>query len=183
MIIEPLGAEPTNELVEHVDPEGAVIEVVPRSQIRSETLRHRCTYVFVLRTSGHLVVHRRAEWKSIYPGWWDVCFGGICGVGESWLRAAERELAEEAGLSRQTLHEIGSVRYEESDGRVIGRAFVVISDEPVVAVDGEVVDLDEIELGGLTAWLANRLVCHDSTQAVLPLLTAGGVVAELMKKS
>lgn len=183
MTIEPLEAEPTNELVEHVDPEGAVIEIVSRAQIRADTLRHRCTYVFVLRTSGRLVVHRRAEWKSIYPGWWDVCFGGICGVGESWLPAAERELAEEAGLSEQTLHKLGPVRYEEPDGRVVGRAFVVITDDRVVAVDGEVVELDEIELGGLDAWLMNRLVCHDSRQAVLPLLVAGGRAAELMKNS
>jgi len=173
-------AEPATELVEHVDPAGVVIEVVPRAQIRADTLRHRCTYVFVVRPTGRLVVHRRAEWKSIYPGWWDVCFGGICGVGEGWLPAAERELAEEAGLGGETLHEIGSVCYEEADGRVLGRAFVVVTEAPVVAVDGEVVELDEIPLAQLDGWLVDRLVCHDSRLAVLPLLLAKGVLADLM---
>jgi 8-oxo-dGTP pyrophosphatase MutT (NUDIX family) len=167
-------------LVEHIDVDGAVIEVVSRAQIRAETLRHRCTYVFVLRPDGRLVVHRRAEWKSIYPGWWDLCFGGICGVGEAWLTAAERELAEEAGVSGESLHEIGSVRYEEADGRVLGRAYVVVTDAPVEAVDGEVVELDEIGLDGLDAWLAGRQVCHDSHHAVLPLLLADGVISELL---
>jgi len=165
-------AEPTDELVEHVDPNGFVLEVVSRAQIRAEILRHRCTYVFVLRTNGKLVVHRRAEWKSIYPGWWDVCFGGMCGVGEAWLPAAERELAEEAGLTGETLREIGSVRYEEADGRVIGRAFVVITNAAVEAVDGEVVEVDEVDIEAIAPWLGERLVCHDSRHAVLPLLLA-----------
>ncbi len=162
-------SESLTELVEHVALDGSVIEVVSRAQVRAETLRHRCTYVFVLRSSGRLVVHRRAEWKSIYPGWWDVCFGGICGVGEDWLPAAQRELSEEAGVSGETLHEIGEVSYEEADGRVLGRAFVVVTDAAVEAVDGEVVELDEIDLDELGAWLADRHVCMDSRHAVLPL--------------
>lgn len=165
-------AEPTEELVEHVDPEGTVLEVVSRAQIRAGALRHRCSYVCVLRPNGRLVVHRRADWKSIYPGWWDVCFGGICGVGEPWLLAAARELAEEAGLSGEMLHEIGSVRYEADDGRIVGRAFVVVTEAPVVAVDGEVVEVDEIDLSSLDDWVADRSVCHDSRTAVLPLLRA-----------
>ena len=165
-------AEPTEELVEHVAADGAVIEVVTRAQIRARTLRHRCTYVFVIRPNRRLVVHRRAEWKSIYPGWWDVCFGGICDVGEDWEPAARRELSEEAGLVGETMHDIGPVSYEEDDGRVVGRAFVVVTDAPVTAVDGEVVEVDEVDLDELDAWLSDRQVCNDSRQAVLPLLTA-----------
>lgn len=168
----PAASESLTELVEHVALDGSVIDIVPRAQVRAETLRHRCTYVFVIRRNGRLVVHRRAEWKSIYPGWWDVCFGGICGVGEDWQSAARRELAEEAGVSGETLHEIGEVSYEEVDGRVLGRAFVVVTDAAVQAVDGEVVELDEIDLGALDAWLADRRVCLDSRHAVLPRLLA-----------
>ena len=180
MNAESTTSESASELVEHIDANGVVIEVVSRAQIRAETLRHRCTYVFVVRPDGRLVVHRRAEWKSIYPGWWDVCFGGICGVGEDWVPAAERELAEEAGVAGERLQEIGSVRYEADDGRVLGRAFVVVTDAPVEAVDGEVVELDEVELDGLDGWLAGRQVCRDSRHAALPLLRAEGVLAELL---
>lgn len=165
-----MSVEPLDELVEHVDADGTVLEVVSRSQVRAGTLRHRCTYVFVLRPDGRLVVHRRADWKSIYPGWWDVCFGGICGVGEPWLPAAERELAEEAGLSGEVLHDIGSVRYEADDGRIVGRAFAVVTEAPVVAVDGEVVAIDEVDVDTLDGWMAERSICNDSRTAVLPLL-------------
>lgn len=168
--------EPTGELVEHVDPDGAVIEVVSRGEIRARTLRHRCTYVFVLRPDRRLVVHRRADWKSIYPGWWDVCFGGICGVGESWLDAAQRELSEEAGLDGLELVPIGQVRYEEDDGAIVGRAYAVVTTAPVRAVDGEVVELDEIDVEQIHRWSTSRQVCSDSRQAVLPLLLADGVI-------
>lgn len=171
-------SEPLGERVEHVDPDGRVIEVVSRAEVRARTLRHRCTYVFVVRPQKQLVVHRRAEWKSIYPGWWDVCFGGICGVGEAWLDAAKRELSEEAGLTDQPLIELGTVRYEGSDGRVFGRAYVVVTDATVVAVDGEVVELDEIALDGVETWLQDRLVCLDSRDAVLPLLKNWGTIIE-----
>ena len=43
-------------------------------------------------------MHRRAEWKDVYPGYWDVCFGGVLGAGEAWDDAAHRELQEEAGI-------------------------------------------------------------------------------------
>lgn len=173
--------EPLSELVEHVAVDGSVIEVVTRAEIRAKTLRHRCTYVFVLRPTGRLVVHQRADWKSIYPGWWDVCFGGICGVDEPWLLAAERELAEEAGVRGEQLHELGDVSYEAADGKVVGKAFAVITDTPVVAVDGEVVALDEIDLSSIDDWSTERSVCRDSHQAVLPLLTAPGVFERLMR--
>lgn len=173
-------SEPTEELVEHVDVDGSVIEVVTRAQVRADTLRHRCTYIFVVRPNGRLVVHRRAEWKSIYPGWWDVCFGGICGVGEAWLPAAERELAEEAGVIGETLHEIGGVEYEADDGRVLGRAYAVVTEANLTPVDGEVIEIDEIEWNDLDAWLSDRLVCRDSKESVLPLLTADGVLTGLI---
>jgi len=176
-----VSTEPSHELVENVAPDGTVIEVVSRAEVRARTLRHRCTYVFVLRPDRRLVVHRRAEWKSIYPGWWDVCFGGICGVGEEWLDAARRELAEEAGLDAVELEPLGEVRYEEADGAIVGRAYAVITAEPVRAVDGEVVEIDEIDLDGIEAWLNDRKVCFDSAQAVLPLLLADGVLAQLLR--
>ncbi len=168
----PTPHEPTDELIEHVDVDGTVLAIVTRGEMRASTLRHRCTYVFVVRPSGHLVVHRRAEWKSIYPGFWDVAFGGICGAGEHWEPAAARELEEEAGVSGRPLIELGSLRYDADDGHVLGRAYVVLTDDAVVPSDGEVVDVDEVPLDRLADWLDQRAVCSDSATAALPLLTA-----------
>ena len=99
-----------SERVEHVSVTGEVIEVVTRSELRRRRLRHRCTYIAVVTTDRRIVVHRRADWKDVFPGYWDLCFGGICGVGEPWLPAAQRELLEEV------LHEtISELRMEIAD--------------------------------------------------------------------
>ena len=164
------GPLPGGELVEHVNVDGGVIEVVTRAEMRAKTLRHRCTYVFVVRPTQQLVVHRRAEWKSIYPGWWDLAFGGVCGAGEPWLESAERELAEEAGISGVDLVDLGALRYDGDDGHVIGRAFMATTDDEVRAVDGEVVAVDEVPLGELERWFEGRQVCLDTATAALPLL-------------
>lgn len=166
------GEEPAGELVDHVDVDGNVIEVVTRGEMRARTLRHRCTYIFVIRSSGRLVVHQRADWKSIYPGHWDVCFGGICGAGEPWTPAAERELAEEAGIREVPLELLGPLRYDAEDGHIVGQAYVALTDAPVVPGDGEVVAVDDVDIERLDQWMSERPVCADSWTAALPLLRA-----------
>lgn len=178
-------ARAAGELVEVVDAAGRVVDVVSRSRIRRETLRHRCTYVAVLSGPVDLldgsgsagigpdtpvIVHQRAAWKDIYPSYWDLAFGGICDVGEAWHRAAARELAEEAGIEGATLHDLGPVRYEEADGRIVGRAYVTAWPEPPVCADGEVVAVARVALGELEAWTGSVDVCPDSAAVVLPLL-------------
>lgn len=160
------------ELVEEVDAEGNVIATVTRRAMRAGRLRHRCTYVVVLTSDDEVVVHQRADWKEVYPSFWDVAFGGVCGVGESWLESAERELAEEAGIVDVVLEPIGSVRHDSEDGAVVGEAFVVRSDAEPTCPDGEVVRVDHVPLADLGAWLDGRDVCLDSREAVLPLLAA-----------
>ena len=161
-----------DEQVEVVDEAGNVIDIVTRAEMRAGTLRHRCTYVAVVTSHRELVVHLRADWKDVYPSYWDVCFGGVCGVGESWEISAARELAEEAGISGQTLTDLGPVRYDGPEGRVLGRVYVVRHDGPLTCPDGEVVAVDTVPLALLDAWLTDRPICPDSLQLALPLVRA-----------
>ncbi len=161
-----------NELVEEVDVEGNVIDVVTRRAMRAGRLRHRCTYVVVLTSDDEIVVHQRADWKEVYPSFWDVAFGGVCGVGEGWLASAERELAEEAGIVDVVLEPIGSVHHESEAGAVVGEAFVARSDAEATCPDGEVVAVERLPLSDLESWLDGRDVCADSRDGVLPLLDA-----------
>jgi 8-oxo-dGTP pyrophosphatase MutT (NUDIX family) len=163
---------PADEAVEWVDDDGQVIEVVTRSRVRAEGLLHRCTYVVVLDAADEVLVHRRARWKDVYPGWWDLAFGGVCAPGEGWEAAARRELAEEAGL-RAPLADLGPVRYDGADGRVLGRLFLARHEGPAVPRDGEVVETGWVPRSRLAAWAAERPVCRDSATVVLPLVVAG----------
>ena len=86
------------DLVDADDRRASRSSRAPRCGARGAAARHRACYVAVLTSAGELVVHRRADWKDVYPGCWDVCFGGVLGAGEAWDDAARRELQEEAGI-------------------------------------------------------------------------------------
>ena len=161
---------PGSELVEVLDDAGAVVGVATRAEIRAGTLRHRCTYIAVIDGEGRLVVHQRADWKDVYPSYWDLCFGGVCGVGESWETSAARELAEEAGITGAALQPLGPVTYEADDGRIVGRVFLARWSGAVTCPDGEVVAVDRVPMADLDRWLASRPVCPDSVAVVAPLL-------------
>ena len=185
-------SDPGDELVEWVDEHGSLIEVVTRRRMRSEHLLHRCTYVVVavgpadrfaeaaagqaIDPSTEIVIHRRADWKDTCPGYWDLAFGGVCGVGEEWRRSARRELAEEAGIELRPddpMVDLGAVRYAEGGhDLVIGRAFLVSWPDEPVSADGEAVAFDRLPLVELPAWLDSVPVCPDSATVVAPPLLA-----------
>lgn len=160
----------SEELVDWVEADGTVIGVVTRAEMRARKLRHRATSIVVVNSSDELVVHKRADWKEVYPGWWDLAFGGVVGAGEDWLESAERELAEEAGITGQPLEWLEATSYEADDGALIGQAYLVRWDGEIAFNDGEVVAIDTVPIADLDRWLENRLVCLDSLHCLLPLI-------------
>jgi 8-oxo-dGTP pyrophosphatase MutT (NUDIX family) len=160
-----------DELVDLVDEDDRVIEVVTRAEMRArgEAARHRACYVAVLTTTDELVVHRRADWKDVYPGWWDVCFGGVLAAGESWEAAARRELLEEAGIVAEPVL-LGAASWGARGVRLNARVFLASSDGPFTCPDGEVVEVRTVPRVDIAAWVASHDVCPDSVDLVLPRL-------------
>lgn len=161
----PPGAEPVAE----VDETGRVLRVVTRAEMRRRNLRHRSVYILVLDGAGRLLVHRRADWKDVWPGRWDVAAGGVAAVGETPAETAERELREELGV-RAPLEWLGSGAYEGPEVRVVGEVFLARSDGPFAFADGEITETAWVPTADLPAWLASRPVCPDSVAIALPLL-------------
>lgn len=155
----------SKQLVEHVAADGSVIEVVARAEMRAKSLRHRSVYIAVLDDHDRLLVHKRANWKDVNPGAWDLAFGGVCDVGESWRRSAERELLEEAGIVAD-LHDRGAVVYEGDGVALIGRLYTCRHGGPFAFDDGEVTDTAWIPLVELTAFVATHDVPDDTVAIV-----------------
>src|SRR5512147_2545898 len=88
-----------SELVDVVDADDRVIGRATRTDVRAQKLRHRATYILVFNAQGQLFVHQRSAAKDIYPSYFDVAVGGVVGAGESYDAGAQRELAEELGVS------------------------------------------------------------------------------------
>lgn len=130
-----------------------------------------------------LIVHQRADWKDVYPGYWDLAFGGVCAAGEPWLESAERELAEEAGLPTRTtatgadehpvaVFPVAAGRYVDHRAETFGAVFLAFADREPEPADGEVVALDSVRLGDLADWVRGRPICPDSLALVVPSVSS-----------
>ncbi|MFD0007157.1 NUDIX domain-containing protein [Streptomyces sp. NPDC127178] len=87
-----------DELVERVDDQDRVLGVVSRRQAVREGWLHRVAVTVCRGEGGRILVTRRSEQLSRFPGLYEVVVGGAVGGGESYEQAAARELAEELGV-------------------------------------------------------------------------------------
>ncbi|WP_438295915.1 NUDIX hydrolase [Streptomyces sp. HUAS TT7] len=87
-----------SELVEHVDEHDRVLGIVERDEAVRENWLHRIAATICRDREGRILVLRRAETLSRFPGYYDAMVGGAVDVGESYQEAAVRELAEELGV-------------------------------------------------------------------------------------
>ncbi|MGV9879622.1 NUDIX domain-containing protein [Streptomyces sp. NPDC003006] len=87
--------------MERVDDQDRVLGVASRRQAVREGWLHRVAVTVCRDEDGRIIVTRRSEQLSRFPGLYEVVVGGAVGVGESYEQAAARELAEELGVRVQ----------------------------------------------------------------------------------
>ena len=168
-----MGLKAGDELVDVVDEFDNVIQVVPRRVMRADRLRHRAVFIAVVDGAGRLLVHRRSPHKDVWPSWCDIAVGGVVGVGENYIDAAHRELAEEIGVSAATLEEIDlgeSRAYDDDQVSLMARCYVVTSSGPFTFDDGEVVEAWWVHRDGLDDLLRRERFLPDSLKLLLPLI-------------
>jgi 8-oxo-dGTP pyrophosphatase MutT (NUDIX family) len=86
------------ESVERVDEYDRVVAVVDRAEAIEEGWLHRIAVTVCRDPGGRILVHRRPDDVSRFPGQYNWLLGGAVAVGESYEEAAARELAEELGV-------------------------------------------------------------------------------------
>jgi isopentenyldiphosphate isomerase len=87
-----------DERVELVNEQDDVLGVVDRAEATRRGWLHRIATTVCRDERGRVLVYRRPDHVSRFPGYYDVAVGGAVGVGETYERAAARELAEELGV-------------------------------------------------------------------------------------
>jgi isopentenyldiphosphate isomerase len=127
------------EQVAVLDEDGAVVGVRPRSEVRRHNLRHAATAVLLRHPDGRIYVHRRSPDKDWQPSAHDAAAGGVLTAGEEPDPAAERELAEELGVTGVRLEKLLVGRYDDETTRYVAHVYEATYDGPVEFADGEVV--------------------------------------------
>jgi aminoglycoside phosphotransferase (APT) family kinase protein len=129
---------PTDEQVALVDESGVVVGQAPRSLVRAQNLRHIATGVLVRDSYGLIYVHRRTDTKDVFPGAYDSVAGGVVLAGETPEAAAERELAEELGVSGVPLRPLLTADYADEHTRYVAYVYETTWNGPIVHQPEEV---------------------------------------------
>ncbi len=161
-----------DDLVDVVDDFDRVEWVTTREWMRRDNLRHRGVGIAVLDSEDRLLIHRRADDKDVWPGYWDMAAGGVLASGESYLDGARRELAEELGIIDTPLHFVGEQRFEDESVRVITHCFIARHDGDVVFNDGEVAEARWVTAEEFTDLVDVLTWCPDSLSMVPDALMA-----------
>jgi 8-oxo-dGTP pyrophosphatase MutT (NUDIX family) len=160
----------SGELVDVVDADDVVTATVSRAEMRRGRLRHRAVSIAVVGSDGRLLIHRRADTKDIWPGWWDIAAGGVVSAGETFDDAARRELAEELGVHADEMQHLGKASYHDDDVALIGCGYVVRHDGPFAFTDGEITEVRWVTRADLDRLIAAERFVPDNLALLLPLL-------------
>jgi 16S rRNA (adenine1518-N6/adenine1519-N6)-dimethyltransferase len=95
----PPAVKPTEEIFDITDLDDRVIGQLPRSEVHRQKLWHRAAHIFVFNNRGEILVHRRSAQKDEYPLRITSSASGHLSAGEDYPESAQRELAEELGLT------------------------------------------------------------------------------------
>ena len=141
----------SQEIVTVVDEENRPVAELPRHRVRSENLRHRATYIFVLDRQGRVLVQRRTALKDVYPGYYDLAAGGVVAARESYEECAEREAAEELGIRGTVLDPRFDFYYEDEGNRCFGRVFTCVHEGPFTLQAEEVESVEFLTVDAIAA--------------------------------
>lgn len=116
-----------------------------RCDMRRLQMWHRAAYIFVVDQQDRLCVQHRTPWKDIFPGYRDLCAGGVVDAGESMACAARRELQEELGLSL-ALNYCLNLHFEDGMN-AFGSVFLArYHDQPMTLQPSEVAGIEWLTL-------------------------------------
>ncbi len=117
------------ELVIVVDENDNVIDYVPRSVAHKNKLLHRTISILVFNKRGQLLLQKRSMKKDNNPGMMANAVGGHVEKGESYEKAAYKEMSEEINISGKiTL--IKKMILEDPAHRTMTSIYKIISEGP-----------------------------------------------------
>ncbi|MHB1091132.1 MAG: NUDIX hydrolase [Ilumatobacteraceae bacterium] len=141
----------TDELLDVVEPTGAILRQELRSVVHRDGLWHQTFHCLVVRSGSppRVVLQRRRAGTTSFPGRLDISVAGHLGAGEEPLHGI-RELREELGIDVDPARLVSLGRRMLADdagegrNREIAHVYLLVDDTPLANFN-----LDPAEIGGL----------------------------------
>jgi isopentenyl-diphosphate delta-isomerase type 1 len=142
----------SEELFDVVDEADRPLYVLPRSQVHQQRLRHRAIHVFVVRSDGCLLIHKRSPTKEEFPSVWTSSASGHVSAGESYEESAPRELREELGIEPplERLHWFAACEATSHEFTVL---YLAHCDEPIHFDAEEMTEIRWLPFDQIEAWI------------------------------
>jgi isopentenyl-diphosphate delta-isomerase len=86
------------EINDIVNDKDEVIGKATCDEIYEKFLNHRIVHILIFNDKGEMALHLRSKYKPFCPNYWCTPAGGRVQSGESYEKAALRELGEELGI-------------------------------------------------------------------------------------
>lgn len=159
--------EPAAELLDVVDADDRVVGQAPRALVHRHGLRHRAAHVLLFDPAGRLYVQQRAWTKDCQPGRWDTSAAGHLDCGETYLAAAQRELAEELGIEACVLEPCAALPAMPATGHEFVHVFRGVSAQEPRPDPLEIQQGRWLTPAALRAWMAAEPACFTAVLRAL----------------
>lgn len=125
------------EIIDIIDEQDNVIGSGEKEKICPKKILHRVVTIFVLNSSGHILLQVRGK-NQRHPLLYDSSVSGHVRSGENYLEAAERELKEELGITTDGMFFSHKTRIKTKDSNTMGECFVTLFDGKINYNKGEI---------------------------------------------
>jgi len=142
-----------DEIFDIVDAFDRVIGTARRKDVHANGWKHRAVHIMVRRADGDVFLQRRSMSKDCHPGVWDSSASGHLDSGESYDKAAIRELREELGVLVDSVSEVGALDASVITGQEFVRIYRVDHEGPFMLHPDEIQEGRWISVSELDQWV------------------------------
>lgn len=128
-----------DEMSDLVNENDVIIGKISRKQAHTnKSLVHRAIAVLVFNSNNELLLQKRSLDKQIDPGCWTVSCSGHVSSGETYDKAALRELEEELGLNLKSVNFITKNKFEYQNETEFMSFFRIDTNDPIIPYKEEI---------------------------------------------
>jgi isopentenyl-diphosphate delta-isomerase len=140
------------EYFDVVDENDEVVEQRTRSEVHRRKLLHRAVHVFMFRSDGALLIHKRSDTKEEFPSVWTSSCSGHVSAGEDYDNTAVRELQEELGVASEVerLQKFSACADTSFEFTVL---YQCASDAMVTPDSGEIAAVRWMQVDEISQWM------------------------------